>query len=117
VKFGLMTRTGTQQNVESAFCYCGHGFPWHRRRSGRGRNLRICKRQFDRYGASDKSVHRRPFVGRIYDHVLRELCKRAGTSATAPLATLLAAANLVKPGGTVEVMNGTYTGPAYGNVL
>ena len=35
----------------------------------------------------------------------------AGTSATAPLATLQAAANLVQPGDTVEVMNGTYTGP------
>jgi parallel beta-helix repeat protein len=33
----------------------------------------------------------------------------AGTSATSPLATLQAAANLVKPGDTVEVMNGTYT--------
>ena len=31
----------------------------------------------------------------------------AGTSATAPLATLQAAADLVKPGDTVEVMNGT----------
>jgi len=41
----------------------------------------------------------------------------AGTSATAPLATLQAAANLVKPGDTVEVMNGTYTGPAGGSVL
>jgi hypothetical protein len=41
----------------------------------------------------------------------------AGTSATAPLGTLQAAANLVKPGDTVEVMNGTYTGPAGGNVL
>ena len=38
----------------------------------------------------------------------------AGTSATAPLATLQAAANLVKPGDTVEVMNGTYTGNAPG---
>ena len=43
--------------------------------------------------------------------------KNAGTSATAPLATLQAAANLVKPGDTVEVMNGTYTGPANGSVL
>jgi parallel beta-helix repeat protein len=34
----------------------------------------------------------------------------AGTSADAPLATLQAAANLVKPGDTVQVMNGTYTG-------
>src|SRR5271169_2098640 len=33
----------------------------------------------------------------------------AGTSASAPLATLQAAANLVKPGDTVEVMNGTYS--------
>src|ERR1700730_10616678 len=41
----------------------------------------------------------------------------AGTSATSALATLQAAANLVKPGDTVEVMNGTYTGPGYGNVL
>src|ERR1700756_5120782 len=41
----------------------------------------------------------------------------AGTSASAPLATLQDAANLVKPGDTVEVMNGTYTGSAYGNVL
>jgi large repetitive protein len=41
----------------------------------------------------------------------------AGISATAPLATLQAAADLVKPGDTVLVMNGTYTGPAYGSVL
>src|SRR5260221_6530548 len=41
----------------------------------------------------------------------------AGTSASAPLPTLQAAANLVKAGDTVEVMNGTYTGPAYGSVL
>ena len=42
----------------------------------------------------------------------------AGTSATAPLATLQAAANLVKPGDTVEVMNGTYTAaPGGGDVL
>src|SRR5271155_2242055 len=43
----------------------------------------------------------------------------AGTSATAPLATLQAAADLVKPGDTVEVMNGTYTGnaPGGGDVL
>jgi hypothetical protein len=33
----------------------------------------------------------------------------AGTSAAAPLATLQDAANLVKPGDTVEVMNGTYS--------
>ena len=32
----------------------------------------------------------------------------AGTSASAPLASLQAAANKVKPGDTVEVMNGTY---------
>src|SRR5258707_964903 len=43
--------------------------------------------------------------------------KNAGTSASAPLATLQAAANLVKPGDTVEVMNGTYTGPFNGSVL
>src|SRR3984885_5253346 len=43
----------------------------------------------------------------------------AGTSATAPLATLQDAANLVKAGDTVEVMNGTYTGnaPGGGDVL
>src|SRR5579871_4984245 len=41
----------------------------------------------------------------------------AGTSSDAPLATLQAAANLVKPGDTVEVMNGTYTGSAGGDVL
>ena len=41
----------------------------------------------------------------------------AGTSENAPLATLQAAANRVKPGDTVEVMNGTYTGPAGGDVL
>ena len=41
----------------------------------------------------------------------------AGTSSSAPLATLQDAANLVKPGDTVLVMNGTYTGPAYGAVL
>jgi parallel beta-helix repeat protein len=41
----------------------------------------------------------------------------AGTSANAALATLQDAANLVKPGDTVEVMNGTYTGPAGGAVL
>jgi parallel beta-helix repeat protein len=40
----------------------------------------------------------------------------AGTSATAPLATLQAAADLVKPGDTVEVMNGTYTSSG-GDVL
>ena len=43
--------------------------------------------------------------------------KNAGTSGSAPLASLQAAENLVKPGDTVEVMNGTYTGPAGGNVL
>ncbi len=41
----------------------------------------------------------------------------AGTSESAPLATLQEAANLVKPGDTVEVMNGTYTTAAGGNVL
>jgi parallel beta-helix repeat protein len=41
----------------------------------------------------------------------------AGTSATAPLATLQAAADLVRPGDTVEVMNGTYTGPQGGDVV
>jgi Bacterial Ig-like domain/Protein of unknown function (DUF642) len=43
--------------------------------------------------------------------------RNAGTTATSPLASLQAAANLVKPGDTVEVMNGTYTGPYYGEVL
>ena len=38
----------------------------------------------------------------------------AGTSESAPLASLQAAANLVQPGDTVEVMNGTYTGNAPG---
>src|SRR5215472_12811172 len=33
----------------------------------------------------------------------------AGTAATAPLASLQAAADLVRPGDTVEVMNGTYS--------
>ena len=41
----------------------------------------------------------------------------AGTSGSAPLASLQAAEDLVKPGDTVEVMNGTYTGPGGGNVL
>jgi hypothetical protein len=43
----------------------------------------------------------------------------AGTSASAPLASLQAAADLVKPGDTVEVMNGTYVGnaPGGGDVL
>jgi hypothetical protein len=41
----------------------------------------------------------------------------AGTSATAPLATLQAAEDLVKAGDTVEVMNGTYTGSPGGNLL
>ena len=41
----------------------------------------------------------------------------AGTSASAPLASLQAAANLVKPGDTVEVMNGTYTAPPTGAVV
>ena len=39
----------------------------------------------------------------------------AGTSATSPLGTLQAAADLVKPGDTVEVMNGTYTNGGTGN--
>jgi hypothetical protein len=43
--------------------------------------------------------------------------KNAGISESAPLATLQAAASLVQPGDTVEVMNGTYTAPAGGNVL
>ena len=41
----------------------------------------------------------------------------AGTSASAPLASLQTAANLVKPGDTVEVINGTYTAPFYGDAL
>src|SRR5215831_18906544 len=41
----------------------------------------------------------------------------AGTSATAPLSTLQAAASLVHPGDTVEVMNGTYTAPGGGDAL
>src|ERR1700722_7085571 len=41
----------------------------------------------------------------------------AGTSAAAPLASLQAAANIVKPGDTVQVMNGTYSAPAYGAAL
>ncbi len=41
----------------------------------------------------------------------------AGTSESAPLANLQAAANLVKPGDTVEVMNGIYAAPYYGNAL
>jgi parallel beta-helix repeat protein len=43
--------------------------------------------------------------------------KNAGTSATAPLASLQEAESLVRPGDVVEVMNGTYTGPGGGNVL
>ena len=43
--------------------------------------------------------------------------ENAGTSAAAPLASLQAAANIVKPGDTVQVMNGTYTAPAYGVAL
>jgi hypothetical protein len=43
--------------------------------------------------------------------------KNAGTSGSAPLASLQAAEALTKPGDTVEVMNGTYTGPGGGNVL
>src|ERR1700678_2760270 len=43
----------------------------------------------------------------------------AGTSSSAPLASLQTAADLVKPGYTVEVMNGTYVGnaPGGGDVL
>ena len=41
----------------------------------------------------------------------------AGTSSSAPLATLQAASNLVRPGDTVEVMNGTYTGWTGGDVV
>jgi parallel beta-helix repeat protein len=41
----------------------------------------------------------------------------AGASASAPLASLQAAANLVKPGDTVLVMNGTYSAPYYGDAL
>jgi hypothetical protein len=41
----------------------------------------------------------------------------AGTSATNPFASLQEAANVAKPGDTVEVMNGTYTGPAGGVVV
>lgn len=40
-----------------------------------------------------------------------------GTSSTQALLSLQAAANIVKPGDTVEVMNGTYTGPGYGDVV
>ena len=42
-----------------------------------------------------------------------------GTSSNNPLATLQAAEGLVKPGDTVEIMNGTYTGnaPGGGDVL
>jgi parallel beta-helix repeat protein len=43
--------------------------------------------------------------------------KNAGTSATVPLASLQTAANLVKPGDTVLVMNGTYTAQYYGDAL
>ncbi len=41
----------------------------------------------------------------------------SGTSASTPLASLQAAANLVKPGDTVQVMNGTYVAPGYGDAL
>ena len=41
----------------------------------------------------------------------------AGTSESAPLATLQAAEDLVQPGDIVEVMNGTYTAPAGADVL
>ena len=40
-----------------------------------------------------------------------------GTSQSAPLASLQAAANVVKPGDTVQVMNGTYTAPSYEDAL
>src|SRR5580700_3588989 len=43
--------------------------------------------------------------------------ENTGTSAAAPLASLQAAANIVKPGDTVQVMNGTYSAPAYGAAL
>ena len=43
--------------------------------------------------------------------------QNAGTSASAPLASLQAAEALVNPGDTVEVMNGTYTAPGYGDAL
>ena len=41
----------------------------------------------------------------------------AGTSGTAPLASLQVAANLVRPGDKVEVMNGTYYAPSYGDAV
>ena len=41
----------------------------------------------------------------------------AGTSASTPLDSLQAAEALVKPGDIVEVMNGTYTAPAFGDAL
>ena len=41
----------------------------------------------------------------------------AGTSSSAAFATLQQAKSMVHPGDTVEVMNGTYTGPAGGIVL
>src|SRR6201987_2019733 len=41
----------------------------------------------------------------------------AGTSSSAPLATLQDAANLAKAGDTVLVMNGTYTTGGYNDVL
>src|ERR1700691_3821850 len=41
----------------------------------------------------------------------------AGTSQSAPLASLQAAANVVKPGDTVQVMNGSYTAPFYSDAL
>jgi parallel beta-helix repeat protein len=41
----------------------------------------------------------------------------AGTSAGDPLASLQAAANVVVPGDTVQVMNGTYFAPFYGDAL
>ena len=41
----------------------------------------------------------------------------AGTSSAAAFASLQAAADLVGPGDTVEVMNGTYTSASYGDAL
>ena len=43
--------------------------------------------------------------------------ENAGTSAGDPLASLQAAANLVTPGDTVQVMNGTYFASFYGDAL
>jgi parallel beta-helix repeat protein len=41
----------------------------------------------------------------------------AGTSASAPLASLQAAADLTAPGDTVQVMNGAYFAPGFGDAL